>query len=326
MPTITYVNKANPTIIWFGAFLLTTASVRTVRASAQIRDDNSDIAALVLGCGLLGFLLHNSIDFAIFHPGVGTYFFATLALALSLRQQGEPASLIEIGKTKFVRPTLALAGLLIVIGLGILKKEIPKMVEAWHTSKAYSISMIATYVIAVTYSLEVAVFVGVALSLTLYVYFSARDVKLVLLEPLGDGIYVARPVPKEFPSDEVTLLQSRGSMYFAAVHTLQDELPSWENTRHAVVILNMYGRSMVSTNLIDLVLSMHQEMMERDIKLMLSDVVPGIMDQFERTGLLDELGRDYVFPARDVIGASITEALEVGNAWLEEEKDGKDEK
>ena len=223
-------------------------------------------------------------------------------------------------------PMTALAGLLIVIGLGILKKEIPKMVEAWHTSKAYSISMIATYVIAVTYSLEVAVFVGVALSLTLYVYFSARDVKLVLLEPLGDGIYVARPVPKEFPSDEVTLLQSRGSMYFAAVHTLQDELPSWENTRHAVVILNMYGRSMVSTNLIDLVLSMHQEMMERDIKLMLSDVVPGIMDQFERTGLLDELGRDYVFPARDVIGASITEALEVGNAWLEEEKDGKDEK
>lgn len=218
-------------------------------------------------------------------------------------------------------PMTALAGLLIVIGLGILRKEVPKMIEAWHASKAYSASMIATYVIAVGYSLEMAVFVGVVLSLTLYVYFSARDVKLVMLEPLGDGIFEARPVPEEFPSDEVTLIQSRGSMYFAAVHTLQDQLPSWENTRHAVIILNMYGRSMVGTNLIDLVLSMHRDMLEKDIKLMLSDVVPAIMVQFERTGLLDELGREYVFPARDVIGASITEALEVASAWLEEDRD-----
>ncbi len=216
-------------------------------------------------------------------------------------------------------PMAALAGLLIVIGVGILRKEIPKMIEAWHTSKAYSASMIATYVIAVMHSLEVAVFVGVALSITLYVYFSARDVKLVLLEPLGDGLFVARPLPEEFPSDEVTVIQSRGSMYFAAVHTLHDQIPSWENTRHAVIILNLYGRSMVSTNLIDLVQSMNQDLLEQDIKLMLSDVIPAIMEQFERTGLLDELGREYVFPARDVIGASITEALEVADAWLEEE-------
>jgi len=217
-------------------------------------------------------------------------------------------------------PMTALAGLLIVIGVGLLRKEIPKMVEAWHTSKAYSASMIATYVIAVMYSLELAVFVGVALSLILYVYFSARDVKLVVLEPLGGGLFVARPVPEEFPSDEVTVIQSRGSMYFAAVHTLQDELPSWENTHHAVVILNMYGRSMVSTNLIDLVLSMHKDMQEKDIQLILSDVADSIMEQFDRTGLIDELGRENVVPARDVFGASIVEALEVANAWLEEDR------
>ncbi len=218
-------------------------------------------------------------------------------------------------------PMTALAGLLIVIGVGLLKKEIPKMVEAWHTSKAYSASMIATYGIAVMYSLEVAVFVGVVLSLALYVYFSARDVKLVMLEPLGDGLFVARPVPEEFPSDEVTVIQSRGSMYFAAVHTLQDEIPSWENTHHAVVILNMYGRSMVSTNLIDLVLSMHKDMLEKDILLILSDVAEGIMEQFQRTGLLDELGRENVVPARDVFGASIMEALEVADAWFEKDRD-----
>ncbi len=218
-------------------------------------------------------------------------------------------------------PMTALAGLLIVIGVGILRKEIPKMVEAWHTSKAYSASMIATYVIAVMYSLEMAVFVGVVLSLTLYVYFSARNVKLVMLEPLGDGIFIVRPVPDEFPSDEVTVIQSRGTMYFAAVHTLEEEIPSWENTRHAVVILNMYGRNMVSTNLIDLIQSMYSDMLEKDIRLMLTDVAGSIMEQFERTGLVDELGRENVIPARDIIGASIVEALEVANAWLEEDRD-----
>ncbi|NOQ54773.1 MAG: STAS domain-containing protein, partial [Thermoplasmata archaeon] len=218
-------------------------------------------------------------------------------------------------------PMTALAGLLIVIGVGILRKEIPKIVEAWHTSKAYSVSMIATYVIAVVHSLEMAVFLGVVLSLALYVYFSSKDVKLVMLEPLGDGIFTARPVPKEFPSDKVTVIQTRGSMYFAAIRTLQKELPSWDNTRHAVIILNMYGRSMVNTNLIDLLLLVNSDLKEQDIKLMLSDVDEGIMEQFERTGLLDELGREYVIPTRDVLGASITEALEVANAWLEEDRD-----
>ncbi len=78
---------------------------------------------------------------------------------------------------------------------------------------------------------------------------------------------------------------------------------------------------MVSTNLIDLVLSMHQDMLEKDIKLMLTDVADGIMEQFERTGLLDELGRENVVTARDVFGASIMEALEAANAWLEEDRD-----
>jgi|GEM_PF-1004241 len=42
---------------------------------------------LIIGSALLGFLLHNSIDFAIFNPAVGTCFFTLLALMLACHHQ-----------------------------------------------------------------------------------------------------------------------------------------------------------------------------------------------------------------------------------------------
>ena len=218
-------------------------------------------------------------------------------------------------------PMAALSGLLIFIGVGILLKQIPKMKEAWHTSKAYSVSIIATYVIAIGHSLEVGVFVGILLSIVLYVYFSARDVQLVILEPMGDNHFRIRPVPKEFPSNEVTIIQQQGARYFAAVHTQEEMMPSMEHTDHAVIIFSIYGASLMSSNMVEMIKSMHQEISENGNRLIIANVEDPIMQQLEHTGLLDLLGRENVFPARDILGASLEEALEAANTSLGRNQD-----
>ncbi|NOQ53460.1 MAG: hypothetical protein GQ558_02505, partial [Thermoplasmata archaeon] len=130
-------------------------------------------------------------------------------------------------------PMAGLAGLLIFIGFVILAKEIPRMLEAWETSKAYSISMLATFVVSIGYSLEVGIVLGIILSIALYVYFSAKDAQLIVLEPLEDRQFRVRPVPKELQSDEITIIQQQGTRYFAAIHTMEDELPDWRKTTNA---------------------------------------------------------------------------------------------
>ena len=76
-----------PTAVWVGAFGLALWAGGMGEKPAEANDKNRGAAALVLGCALLGFMLHNSIDFAVFQPGVGTLFFATAGLALSLPRQ-----------------------------------------------------------------------------------------------------------------------------------------------------------------------------------------------------------------------------------------------
>ena len=74
---------------------------------------NSGNAILVLSCGILGFLLHNCIDFAIFRPGVGTLFFALIGVVLAIRQTNQPGLSLQLGSKPVVRGLMALAGVVI---------------------------------------------------------------------------------------------------------------------------------------------------------------------------------------------------------------------
>jgi len=82
-----------PGLVWLISFYITQALINTNSETIPPANPTKfqSLAPLILGCGLLGFLLHNSIDFALFQPGAGTFFFATLALALAIRNT-EPST------------------------------------------------------------------------------------------------------------------------------------------------------------------------------------------------------------------------------------------
>ncbi|MBN2211712.1 MAG: O-antigen ligase family protein [Sedimentisphaerales bacterium] len=71
-----------PAVIWLIAFLAALGATQ-YNQNESLSQNKTSGAVLILGCGLLGFLLHNSIDFAIFQPGVGLLLLATTALLLS---------------------------------------------------------------------------------------------------------------------------------------------------------------------------------------------------------------------------------------------------
>jgi tetratricopeptide (TPR) repeat protein len=70
-----------PVAVFFIGFLLLTAPLQTIR-NTQYAIRNTQIIA-VLFCAVLGVLLHNLIDFAIFEPGVFTSFWAIMACLIA---------------------------------------------------------------------------------------------------------------------------------------------------------------------------------------------------------------------------------------------------
>lgn len=96
--SIYLVSFAVPAAIWLGVFCALLAATKPDRiqlAHPPKRNKFHKAAILTLACGLLGFLLHNSIDFAIFHPAVGTVLLATVAAMLSMHMQNRPNTTIQ---------------------------------------------------------------------------------------------------------------------------------------------------------------------------------------------------------------------------------------
>jgi hypothetical protein len=66
-------------------------------ASKEYYLQNTHITSIALFCGILGFIIHNLIDFAIFEPGILTAFFASLAclVALNAKPQDQQISVMS---------------------------------------------------------------------------------------------------------------------------------------------------------------------------------------------------------------------------------------
>ena len=91
-----------PAAVWMVAYFLSWGG-------SESAGRGQGAGVLVLGCGLGGFLVHNSIDMAAFHPGVGSLFLATAALAVASRQGADSSETLTVGRGKWTRRGLCAA-------------------------------------------------------------------------------------------------------------------------------------------------------------------------------------------------------------------------
>ena len=188
----------------------------------------------------------------------------------------------------------ALAGLLIVIGFQIIKRD--EILKIWHTSRRARWLMIATFVATLVVPLQVAIFFGVAASFAVFAYNESENSRVIEVVVSGDGIPSERPVPKILPSHSVTHLMVQGNLFFAAARNLEEDLPQPDGTRQAAVILNLRGQEEVGSTLIGVLERYALSLRAHESVLMLANVTPGIHDQLGETGMLAVLGADNVFP------------------------------
>jgi hypothetical protein len=87
-----YIAPAAAFVAGFALFLKSIQTITQTRNGIPAAKDeyclqNTNLTATALFCGLLGVLIHNLIDFAIFEPGVLTAFCAVLACLIALDSQ-----------------------------------------------------------------------------------------------------------------------------------------------------------------------------------------------------------------------------------------------
>ena len=211
-------------------------------------------------------------------------------------------------------PMAVLAALMIMAGLSAI--DLREARSIWRTGGAARWSILGTFAATLVLSIPLAVTVGVGLSIALFVTSSASDVAVRALVRRDDGRFVEAEPPARLPSEQVTVLEVYGSLFFAGAYTLRDALPSPEGGSRPVVVLRLRGRTRIGSTLIDVLDDYADDLRDVGGRLYLSGVHPDVAAQLRRTGKLELEREVWVAPVEAVIGDSTAAAIAQANAWL----------
>ena len=210
----------------------------------------------------------------------------------------------------------ALAGLLMLIGYRTVK---PADLEAvWRTGVVQKAVLVTTFVLTMVIPLQYAVLVGVGLSLVLHVVRQSNQVaiKSWRFDPRGD--LIESDPPAEVPADDVLILQTYGSLFFASAPVLESRLPAPTHaSRNSVVILRMRGRSELGTTLMDVLRRYAEALAQRDCKLVIVSAGERVQEQLRITGVSDAMGSENIYGGDERVGASLRRAYRDAQAWVE---------
>jgi SulP family sulfate permease len=211
-------------------------------------------------------------------------------------------------------PLAALAGLLVTVGAGMV--NVPRLRTVWNTGAAPLTIMVITFVATLFTPIQVAVALGVVLHILLYIFRSAEAVRLERIVPQADGLFAEGEVPEVLPSGEIVLLQPIGSLFFAGVAELEEHLPKVGQAQGTAVIIRLRDRDEVGSTFIRTIQRYTESLQAGGNVLMLEGLSEKVLDQIERTELLDLIGEENVFLAQPQHGASLRQAMAAAEAWL----------
>jgi len=213
-------------------------------------------------------------------------------------------------------PLATLAGLLVVIGVRAIK--LPAIQTVWHTGVAPRTIMVATFVAVLMMPIQYAVFLGVVLSVLQYVYSSSLDVRVTELKRTADGMYAEESASEVLASDQVTILDIHGSVFYAGAEIIGGLLPKAAESHRPAVVLRLRDRTDVGSTFLGVIERYRTEIEAVGGILLLAGVGPELRDQLERTGILAAVGEDNVCEAQPTLTSSVSVAADAAERWLQE--------
>jgi SulP family sulfate permease len=208
----------------------------------------------------------------------------------------------------------ALAGLVIVAGIQMV--NVKAIQTVWQTNTVARTIMVLTFGATLVMPLQYAVLLGVAISILLFVFQQSNTVKIVEWVPQEKGFPIERPAPKHLESGKATFLYVYGNLFYAAATTLGTNLPEVEGSSRAVVILLLRGSEDVGSTVNEVFRRYAEALHYHSGKLILAGVSPALRDQLDRTGLINLIGPENIFPATDAIGEAGNLAMDAATEWL----------
>jgi len=117
-------------------------------------------------------------------------------------------------------PRTSIAGVLIIVSIGMI--NIPEITRIWRGARADAIIMVATFLATLFLDLAFAVFLGVVLSLALYILRTSMPSVHQVLPDESFKHFIYQPEKSGCP--QLGIIDILGSLYFGAVNHVEEEI------------------------------------------------------------------------------------------------------
>jgi len=213
-------------------------------------------------------------------------------------------------------PTSALAGLLMVVAYDLVNPT--RIRQTFRTSRGDALAFLATLIGTWVLRLDHAIYLGVALSIGLFL----RRARMLAVRELAVN---DRGRLQEMASGEgsrcahVRVVHVEGPMFFGAAGELRDALSEYtRDPAMGALVVRLKRAQGLDFTTAQVLVAIAQQLKKRGAGLFLVGMRPEAMEVLRRAEATEQIGADRVFPTRpgwfDAMDAALEAALDHSNA------------
>jgi SulP family sulfate permease len=196
-------------------------------------------------------------------------------------------------------PQATLAAVIIMAVINLVKVEPIK--HAWKVQRHDAAVSLITFVLTIIWAphLDKGIMVGVLLSLALFLYRSMAP-RIAVLSRDPDGSLRDAEVRKLETCRNISLIRFDGSLYFANTGYFEDKILERVALKPDLqfVIIDAEGINSIDSTGEEMLGMLTERLREAGVELIFARAKKQLWDTFERTGLMEKLGRDHMFALR----------------------------
>jgi SulP family sulfate permease len=208
-------------------------------------------------------------------------------------------TLIALTPLLYHLPQATLASVIIMAVINLVK--VGPIRHAWKVQRHDAVVSVVTFVLTIVWAphLDKGIMVGVILSLMLFLYRSMSP-RVAVLSRDPDGTLRDADVRKLQTCRNISLIRFDGPLYFANTGYFEDKVLERVALKPDLkfVIIDAEGINEIDATGEEMLHSLTGRLREAGIELIIARAKKQLWDTFERTNLMERLGRDHVFALR----------------------------
>lgn len=190
-------------------------------------------------------------------------------------------------------PVASLAGILMVIAFSMIDRAAFKM--SFNATISDRIVLIATMLATLFLHIEEAIYLGVALSIILFLRKISHPYVFPVIPDEKSRKLVALDKNAKACCPQVSIFQVDGSLFFGAVNEIEEKISGYIKNGGKIIIIRLAQVRMIDATGVHALESLLKEAVAKNITMIFANVKPGPRKVLKRTGMEEKIGKENFF-------------------------------